>query len=77
MASDGGPSLARLFRQTRVELGFDLATLAAEAEVSVESVAKLETRPEMVPLSELYAVANVLNLDPGVVLECLHSIART
>ncbi len=68
--------LAVTFRQTRINLGFDMATVAQEASVSLETVHRLESEPELVPLQDLYAVSNVLNLDPGVVLSLLHSAMR-
>lgn len=73
----GSPkSLAGLFRDRRIELGFDLASIAQDASVPLRNVRQLETEPQLVPLQDLYAVANVLNLEPGEVLELLHSAMR-
>lgn len=69
-------SLGRLFREARVDAGYDVANLATHALVDTDVVLKLETSPQHVPLQDLYAVANVLNLDPGVVLELLHTAPR-
>lgn len=69
-------SLADFLRNARIEAGFDILTLATEASVATEVIVMLETKPHKVPLQELYAVANVLNLDPGVVLDFLHSATR-
>ena len=52
-----------------------LAALFREA-VSEATVRLLETAPQKVPLHDLYAVSNVLNLDPGIVLGLLHSAIR-
>lgn len=68
--------LRGLFRSARIEAGFDLETLAANSMVSVSSIRKLETTPQDVKLEDLYAVANALNVDPGVVLDLLHSVQR-
>lgn len=67
-------ALAKLFKDKRVEAGYDIQSLATHALISSKVVVQLETAPEKVPLHDLYAVANVLNLDPGVVLELLHSV---
>jgi transcriptional regulator with XRE-family HTH domain len=69
-------SLARLFRDKRAELGLDLGSIAIDAAVSIATVRRLEKEPQRVPLQDLYAVANVLNLEPGDVLELLHSAMR-
>ncbi len=69
-------SLADFFRNARIEAGFDILTLATEATVATEVIVALETKPHKVALQDVYAVANVLNLDPGVVLEFLHSATR-
>ncbi|CAN5509872.1 hypothetical protein BH10BDE1_BH10BDE1_13480 [soil metagenome] len=69
-------ALGRLFREMRIERGLDLASLASNSLVTVDNVRRLEVEPQLVPLQDLYAVANVLNLDPGDVLELLHSAMR-
>ena len=69
-------SLSEFFRRSRVEAGFEISELASDAGVSIETVQALEHTPHKVPLQDLYAVANVLNLDPGVVLDFLHSATR-
>lgn len=66
-------ALAKLFKEKRVEAGYDIQSLATHALVSSKVVTHLESEPQRVPLQDLYAVANVLNLDPGVVLELLHT----
>lgn len=62
-----------LFRVTRLQLALSTEEVAKAAEVDLGTVLKLESAPQLVSLSELYAVANCLNLDPGCVLEFLHS----
>ncbi|MDZ4083518.1 MAG: helix-turn-helix transcriptional regulator [Bdellovibrionales bacterium] len=61
-----------LFRVTRLQLALSTEDVAKAAEVEHGTVLKLESAPHLVSLSELYAVANCLNLDPGLVLEFLH-----
>lgn len=70
-------ALGQLFRTKRAEAQYDLATLATRAMVSIEVINQLEVAPEKVPLMDLYAVANTLNLDPGTVLELLHNATRS
>lgn len=62
-----------LFRVTRIQLAISTEEVAKAAEVEHGTVLKLESAPHLVSLSELYAVANCLNLDPGLVLEFLHA----
>ncbi len=62
-----------LFRITRLQLALSTEDVARVAEVDHETVLKIEFAPRLVSLNELYAVANCLNLDPGYVLEFLHS----
>lgn len=69
-------ALGRMFREMRIERGLDLASVASNSLVTVDNVRRLEVEPQLVPLQDLYAVANVLNLDPGDVLELLHSAMR-
>ena len=69
-------SLSEFFRRSRLDAGFDISALANDAGVSVETIHALEIVPHKVPLQDLFAVANVLNLDPGVVLDFLHSATR-
>ena len=66
--------LAKYLRSKRIEAGFDVANLAEYSGVSAEAVLLLESNPERASLQDLYAVANEMNLDPGVVLELLHSM---
>lgn len=61
------------FRMTRVQLALSTEELARVAEIDHETVLKIESAPQLVSVNELYAVANCLNLDPGHVLEFLHS----
>lgn len=65
-----------LFRVSRVDAGLDIETLATNAHVPAATVVLLETVPHKVRLEDLYAVANALNLDPGIVLDRLHSESR-
>lgn len=66
--------LASFFKDHRRRAGYSAAELAEHSDVSIESVMLLETHPERAALQDIYAVANVLNLDPGVVLELLHAL---
>ena len=69
-------ALRGLFRDSRIHAGLDLATLASNSLVSVDTIVLLETSPLSVRLEDLYAVANALNLDPGVVLDRMHAATR-
>ena len=62
-----------LFRVRRLQLALTTEDVAKAAEVEHGTILKLESSPHLVSLSELYAVANCMNLDPGLVLEFLHS----
>ena len=62
-----------LFQRTRIQLALSTEEVARVAEVDQETVLKIEFTPQLVSLNELYAVANCLNLDPGCVLEFLHT----
>ncbi len=68
--------LRGLFQTSRLEAGLDIETLAANALVSTSTIMQLESAPEKVRLEDLYAVANALNLDPGDVIDRLHSATR-
>ncbi len=68
--------LRALFQASRVEAGLDIEALAANALVSVSTIMQLELAPEKVRLEDVYAVANALNIDPGDVIDRLHSAMR-
>ena len=68
--------LRGLFQASRLEAGLDIETLAANAQVSVSTIMQLESTPEKVHLEDVYAVANALNIDPGDVIDRLHSAKR-
>lgn len=68
--------LADLFRQHRVNAAKSISEVADDAGVSEATIRLLETAPQKVPLHDVYAVSNVLNLDPGLVLELLHAAIR-
>jgi hypothetical protein len=68
--------LRSLFQKARLEAGLDVEALAINSLVPVASILQLEVAPQKVRLEHVYAVANALNLDPGVVLDLLHSVPR-
>ncbi len=68
--------LRGLFQSSRLEAGLDIEMLAANALVSISTIMQLESAPENVRLEDIFAVANALNIDPGDVLDRLHSANR-
>ncbi len=57
-------------------MSLSIDDVAQATGVEYATVLKIETEPHSVSLNDLYAVANFLNLDPGLVLELLHFSAR-
>lgn len=74
--SNAKDPLVDLFRSARVDAARSIDNVADDAGVTAATVRMLETAPQKVPLHDVYAVANALNLDPGLVLGLLHSALR-
>lgn len=63
-----------IFKATRIQFELSTEELSRMAEIDHATLLKIESNPQLVSLHDLYSVANCLNLDPGYVLEFLHSL---
>ena len=70
--------LGRYFLSARVDKGYSMEFVVEHAQIeSVTTLAQFEAEITSIPLDRIYALANVLQISPRVILEWIEKVSTT
>lgn len=67
--------LGQFIKENRLKSGYTLAEIAKLTHIDIEKLCLYEDGTELIPLSEVFGLINIYNVDPSTIMELLYQTA--